>query len=707
MDMEQPSAIRTPLPGFSREYMHNQEGREYISAKGRYTRSEGRGMSEGYAKTAWDHLQRIENEGSLGHMCTSRCPFEQNCYKSLTPNNLLRAHYSIYGTKVSREQQREGWKYVCEKTFAEVKLARRSLVLGSFTRNISDGMLVEKFMVDSIGPVCSDTCRISHGIPDGTWNQLVASARSGQLREEQDWDEAGMNDYELTDNQKSEAAETTIVWWMIWLDLEDQMPNEAAIQHRVVVWEQVHEQEYKPDMEWFGMCTALSRPRWTALRLEALKRLSIEYYGADEKGAPSVLLTLCERPAHSNFAACVQCHHDKKSWADFRIAARGGKVTQADARKFKEKLSRHIQEVKDERMKSLLLSNEAASRVEWTYELDDACGSDYMYWPLKPGRESVEDANHYKYRFAMQVNLYLGHLSRLSLILPCVVKGGNFGCTAHFSSLLRMHELGVLGSVQIRQTDGGPDNDCATTHAYHWSLVHFGVCNKLTWFRLPPKHSHNKADRVNSMVKEKICPKRGIGGGCLAPWDFSSMVADALKSQSGRKEMAWHCANINWDKWFETCNCISPDVHRLTVNPSFPFHIALPKATPFSRALTMRCAHHSLLSLDNFATGSMSMILACRSMGMFVLHTRTQLQQSQRPNNRMRCCQLRKCPQVSTSKNKRDSSSCKMLKSLCLANAKTHVHLSLPYWSTQELIVGSWAGLLKVFRTRRHGRWIV
>ena len=67
--------------------------------------------------------------------------------------------------------------------------------------------------------------------------------------------------------------------------------------------------------------------------------------------------------------------------------------------------------------------------------------------------------SRYKYRFAMQCNLYPGALLRCSLILPCVIKGGNFGCTAHFSTLIRLEELGKLGSDDVRQTDSGPDND--------------------------------------------------------------------------------------------------------------------------------------------------------------------------------------------------------------------------------------------------------
>ena len=515
-----PFNMQTPIPNSVLSTMEARSQREYKSRQGSYERTKSKGKSQGYAEVAWNHEQQITT-GSLGIMCSSICPFEQKCYMGLTPNNLLRAHCSVYGTKVTRAQFKGEWKYTCEKTFPDVKQARLS---------------------------------------------LLADARCGRLRAEQDWDEAGMDDCVLKDSQTSESAAEAVTWWMMWLQMEDQMPNEAAIQHRVVVWDTVYELEYKTDMEWFGNCAPLSRSRFLYLRTQGLKELSVEYYGADEKGEPNVMLSLVERAAHSNFACCVKCAAGKKRWFEFRTAVRGSKTySQADARLVKEEIFVHIREVKEERAAGMKLSQEAFSRLGWTYTVDDACGSDYMYMPQNPGREAADDAKRYKYRFAMQCNLFPGHLLRLSLILPCVVKGGNFGCTAHFSSLVRMHELGLLGKTQVRQTDSGPDNDCATTHAYHWSFIHFGVLNKFIWFRLPPKHSHNKADRFNAMVKEKMAPKRGIGGGCLSPWDFERVMQDAIKSQSGRKEMAWHCANIKWDHWFKTFDCIHSDVCCLPV----------------------------------------------------------------------------------------------------------------------------------------------
>eukprot|EP00965_Chrysotila_dentata_P178114 5883468-Pleurochrysis_carterae.AAC.1 len=81
------------------------------------------------------------------------------------------------------------------------------------------------------------------------------------------------------------------------------MPNEAVIQHRIVRWQAVYEDEYVVDFEWWGTSKkVLSKSRWTELRDDALAVLSVEYFGTEADGVtPKALLQLKERPNHSNF----------------------------------------------------------------------------------------------------------------------------------------------------------------------------------------------------------------------------------------------------------------------------------------------------------------------------------------------------------------------------------------------------------------------
>eukprot|EP00965_Chrysotila_dentata_P220311 6191703-Pleurochrysis_carterae.AAC.2 len=150
----------------------------------------------------------------------------------------------------------------------------------------------------------------------------------------------------------------------------------------------------------------------------------------------------------------------------------------------------------------------------------------------------------------MQGNFFAGQFLRMSMVPPCVVTGVNFGSTAFLTSLSALAERGMLGDNVYRQTDSGPDNDAKETHALHCHLVHCGVVNKIVWLRLIPKHSHNLADRYHGMVKEKVCPNREVGGGCMAPWDMEGIVDEALVSQKGQKELAWHWANWGFKSYY-------------------------------------------------------------------------------------------------------------------------------------------------------------
>eukprot|EP00965_Chrysotila_dentata_P171668 5665482-Pleurochrysis_carterae.AAC.2 len=119
------------------------------------------------------------------------------------------------------------------------------------------------------------------------------------------------------------------------------------------------------------------------------------------------------------------------------------------------------------------------------------------------GRFSGRTAGRFQYSFAVQGNLIPGCLLRFSLVPPCLQTGVNFGCSAFLAAIDRAaQQLRQLGDTIYRQIDSGPDNDGCETHALHAMFVHHGVVDKVVGLRLQPKHSHNLADRGNSMLKE-------------------------------------------------------------------------------------------------------------------------------------------------------------------------------------------------------------
>eukprot|EP00965_Chrysotila_dentata_P240367 6203667-Pleurochrysis_carterae.AAC.1 len=196
------------------------------------------------------------------------------------------------------------------------------------------------------------------------------------------------------------------------------MPNEPVIVHRSVCWQAVYEEEYLPDLEWWGTTHALSRSRWTALREDGLTRLSIEYFGAkDDMVTPERQLSLRERAKHSNFGKCNECEAVKVAWESLRRSAKS--YTIAEVADIKRDLFRHLHEMRAERRKAMSLHQECVGRSDWLFEYDDKCGSQYTHLPSpKGGRETAASSGLYKYRTAVQANLYANGLMRLSLVPP-------------------------------------------------------------------------------------------------------------------------------------------------------------------------------------------------------------------------------------------------------------------------------------------------
>lgn len=230
----------------------------------------------------------------------------------------------------------------------------------------------------------------------------------------------------------------------------------------------------------------------------------------------------------------------------------------SDVQAKKLELTQHVRMMRQERKVAMDLHREAAGRDGWMFEYDDKCGSHFLHLPLTSN--SRDGDGRWKYHMGLQGNMFIGLLMRMSIVPPCLKTGTNFALTSLLSALWRLLTLGKLGHTFVRQarprtatrmqahhshsfsnphvpyatqTDSGTDNDSKETHFFHWILIHFGVLDKIIWIRLKPHHSHNLSDRVNSMVKEVMQPKRGAGGGCKAPWCMEDIVKKALETQPG------------------------------------------------------------------------------------------------------------------------------------------------------------------------------
>lgn len=273
-----------------------------------------------HGEQAWEHLQRVE-AFSIGRPCTNSCKYDRKCGINMTPATLLGAHEYSYGRKTCREQGVDGtFAFKVEHTKRFTMRRWRDLAAAAISiTNDGNQRRIENLTVCKRGPVCQDYWAAAYGIPIGTANMIMAEARSGRVVVDEN-ERCVIRHLAEATREDDMAAEVTVEWWESWLSMEDQMPNEAAIQHRTVVWQSVYDHEYIQDMEWWGVCRSLSRSRWVELRAVALRNLSIQYFGHVEGSpdVPNAMLSLVQRPSHSNFGMCNKCADAKEKWCTYR-----------------------------------------------------------------------------------------------------------------------------------------------------------------------------------------------------------------------------------------------------------------------------------------------------------------------------------------------------------------------------------------------------
>eukprot|EP00965_Chrysotila_dentata_P131207 4337572-Pleurochrysis_carterae.AAC.1 len=74
----------------------------------------------------------------------------------------------------------------------------------------------------------------------------------------------------------------------------------------------------------------------------------------------------------------------------------------------------------------------------------DKCGDDSLYLPGGGRRLSGANQLRYTYRISSQASHIFGRMWELSLILPILKTGANFGATTFLSSLVRLMRNGRL-----------------------------------------------------------------------------------------------------------------------------------------------------------------------------------------------------------------------------------------------------------------------
>ena len=190
-------------------------------------------------------------------------------------------------------------------------------------------------------------------------------------------------------------------------------------------------------------------------------------------------------------------------------------------------------------------------------ENSDKCGDSSIFIPADL-RINGANTGRYKYRLALQANVYAGKLYHLSLLLPNLTTGANFGIQSMVNGLVRMIQLGEVTPETrkfMRGIDGGSENENISTLALNSILVgkpvrRFDVVQQN---RLPPSHSHHWLTDGTFSVIEGWMTGDGFAG-CATLKELIEYLRmrfeRAANYKTKRVEIGILVLNFAWVKWF-------------------------------------------------------------------------------------------------------------------------------------------------------------
>ena len=160
-------------------------------------RAAGVGRRLSHGEYAWNHREQIGNN-TFGIPCTCACPFDQKCHLNIAPAVLMKAHERVYGTGAMRVLAGDKVTYKASVSEAHTKRTWRLLVLSWVTVTATDPPSVqERFMVEGVGPTCSAFAFAAYAMREGVWKPLMAAARAGRLRADQELEDIGVSEAQV------------------------------------------------------------------------------------------------------------------------------------------------------------------------------------------------------------------------------------------------------------------------------------------------------------------------------------------------------------------------------------------------------------------------------------------------------------------------------------------------------------------------------
>lgn len=193
------------------------------------------------------------------------------------------------------------------------------------------------------------------------------------------------------------------------------------------------------------------------IRLKHFFRLALQQHG-EEKLGPGKTFIFKSRQKHSAYKECDECQTKRLR---VRRAIQEGQPP-STVKQLQREYADHIQWMLGQRdcLERILMM---ATNERCVVEQSDKCGDYCLHLPGSGGREASSNTALYKYKVSLQANVFGSKLYHLSLLLPNLSTGANFGATSFLTGLCRMIDLGNIKELKrhlLRGFDGDSANVC-------------------------------------------------------------------------------------------------------------------------------------------------------------------------------------------------------------------------------------------------------
>ena len=550
--------------------------RRHTERRGKYSRSEGKGLTRSWYTQVAQHMRAVVSGELLSRTpCErQRCVNGGACMKMFNIASLERIAVKSFGESVLDANWKEDppkcdWQSIRKK----YEVLPLWFEIGRSSRvQTSDGFEVSWKLENQ--PVCLSAWGALLGAAPYTAQQISKKLGSGatmwSVQESRALTAANRRSMKC---RTSEAA----AWWYIRLGYYEMVTKEGLILYpRDVHWRKVYRDEFLPYMHLCGYHWRLDNECEQDSMTEAVAKgsISVWYKGREralqqlgDKHLEGKRFVFKSRAKHSAYKECTECQRLRLAIQD----AIARHQPPARVRELDQERAAHLQWMIRQRQELERLV-QMATNERMLVENSDKCGDSCLHCPTPGGRVCSANTSLWQYKISLQANVFAGKLFHLSLLLPNLSDGANFGITSFLTGLCDLVARGDVGDLKrqlFRGFDGDSANVCKVGLGMNCVLVKLTRSFDLVQqHRLPPDHSHTQYTDGLFAVIEGWLRHEGFAGARTVTelvQFLTTQFAEAKAYKSQRVSIRILIANFAFAQW------LSPHVDSAKLN-----HIGVP-----------------------------------------------------------------------------------------------------------------------------------